>query len=192
MSYILLYLVIASGYIIGAPIFEESIQYRLVECISTENETLSKNIVELSNINETCIKVNKSSSSGDQVYLYILPQIDSTIQIQITTDDCSLPLPDLYLSLCNDDIDYNYTQVMVTFPYTNLTSIYIIDNNENSSTTESILSTDRTDPTLYQTLHYIDHNSDEDEDENKINDKSPSYLDEYIHQMDNSSEEDID
>ncbi|CAF1478566.1 unnamed protein product, partial [Rotaria sordida] len=172
---------IASGYIIGAPIFEESIQYRLVECISTENETLSKNIVELSNINETCIK------------LYILPQIDSTIQIQITTDDCSLPLPDLYLSLCNDDIDYNYTQVMVTFPYTNLTSIYIIDNNENSSTTESILSTDRTDPTLYQTLHYIDHNSDEeDEDENKINDKSPSYLDEYIHQMDNSSEEDID
>ncbi|CAF3629624.1 unnamed protein product, partial [Rotaria sp. Silwood2] len=117
MSYIVVYLLIAVGYVIGAPILEESLQYRLIKCIPIENETLSLNILELYNINETCIKVNKSSSYGDELYLYIIPENDTSIQIQITADDCSSPLANIYLTLCNNEIDYNYTEVMITYTY---------------------------------------------------------------------------
>ncbi|CAF3987169.1 unnamed protein product [Rotaria sp. Silwood1] len=195
--------------------FEEPLQYRLIECISNENETLSKNILELFNINETCVKVNKSSSSGDEIYFYILPETETNIQIQITTDDCSLPLPELYLSLCYDQYDYNHTEIMVTYPYQNLTSIHTLHNYEYTSTTESIFSTDSTDPTIYETLHYLDHNSDEDSDsdsdsdsnsnsnsnsnsdsdsnehEYNITGRPASFIDEVFRQMDFSSE-DID
>ncbi|CAF3637866.1 unnamed protein product [Rotaria socialis] len=188
MSYIVFFLLITSRYIFGAPILEESLQYRFIECISGDNDTLSKQIVELTNINETCVRVNKSSASNNESYKYIVPEAETTLEIQITIESCSTPLTKLYLSLCNDQTDYNNTEVMVTFPYTNISSIDKIDENENKNTSTSETTVFTTDSTAYETTTNINHDSDEDGI--NINHK-PSYnFDKVIESSDSDSEED--
>ncbi len=50
-------------YISGLPISRESLQFRLVECVS--DEISSTHILEITNFNETCIKINKSTLNGN-------------------------------------------------------------------------------------------------------------------------------
>ncbi|CAF4164807.1 unnamed protein product, partial [Rotaria magnacalcarata] len=185
-SYIVFFLLVTSRYIFGAPILEESLQYRFIECISGVNDTLSKQIVELTNINETCVRVNKLSASDNESYIYIVPETETTLEIRITIESCSTPLTKLYLSSCNDQTDYNNTEVMATFPYRNISSIDKINSNENTSTSETTVFT--TDSTVYETMTNI--NYDSDEDEININHK-PSYnFDKIIESSDSDSEED--
>jgi hypothetical protein len=186
MSYIVFFLLITSGYIFGAPILEESLQYRFIECISGDNDTLSKQIVELTNINETCVRVHKSSASDNESHIYIIPEAETTLEIQITIESCSTPLTKLYLSLCNDQPDYNNTEVMVTFPYRNISSIDKLDENENTSTSEATVST--TDSTVYETTTNMNHDSDEDGI--KFNHKSSYNFEKVIESSDSDSEED--
>ncbi|CAM4841242.1 unnamed protein product [Rotaria magnacalcarata] len=111
---------------------------------------------------------------------------ETTLEIRITIESCSTPLTKLYLSSCNDQTDYNNTEVMATFPYRNISSIDKINSNENTSTSETTVFT--TDSTVYETMTNI--NYDSDEDEININHK-PSYnFDKIIESSDSDSEED--
>ncbi len=160
MSYMVLLFLIISGYVLGAPIFRESLQFHLVDCISGENETSSKHVLEITDFNGTCIRVNKSSPEGNDVYLYIIPQTENGVQLHLTTENCSVPLPGLHLTLCDDiQTNENFTEMMVTFGISNIDTFY--DNN--ASTTETLLYTD---PTISKTLN--NHNQDSDEEENNI------------------------
>jgi len=153
MSYIVLFSLIIGGCVLGAPIFPESLKFRVIECISNANET-SKHVLEILNFNETCIKVNKSSSEGNEVYLYIAPQTEDGVQLHIKTENCSTPLPDLHLSLCDDNpSDDNSTDIAITYAFND------IDIN-NTSTEETFLYTG---PTVYETLHNLKIDSDEEE-----------------------------
>ena len=164
MSYIVLFLLIACGYILGAPIAQESLHYHVVECIPGENETLSQHVIEITNINETCIRVNKSSSTGDEVYFYVVPETETGIKIHINTEDCLTPLPDLHLSLCDDQTVLDHTEMMVTFGYNNISFIEpFID--EDNSTIETILYTG---PVVFETLHNL-NNEDEEQEDNVTN-----------------------
>jgi hypothetical protein len=158
MSYIVLFVLIACGYILGAPIVQESLQFRLIDCIEGDNETLSKHIIEISNINETCIRVNKSSTTGHEVYLYLAQESETGVKIHFDTENCSTPLPDLHLSLCDQQDISNQTETMVTFPYNNISLFEeLID--ENNSTFQTELYTG---PVVYETLHNLKNDSDED------------------------------
>jgi hypothetical protein len=160
MWYIVLSLLITSGYILGAPISRDSLQFRLVECIPGENDTLSKYVLELTNINETCIQVNKTLPGGHEVFLYVAPATDTGVQIHITTESCSTPVPKLHLSLCDDDDDDNSTQHMVTFKFKDLVAHNISDDDHIESTTETMLYTG---PTVYETLHHLDEEFDHEQ-----------------------------
>ena len=122
MSYLILFLLITGGYILGAPLFQESLQFRIVECLEGENGTLSNHVLEVTNVYESCIRVNKSSATGNEVYLHVAPATDTGVQVHITTENCSTPLPDLHLSFCDNETDYNFTNAMATFKFQNLTN----------------------------------------------------------------------
>lgn len=182
MSYIVLLSFIIGGYVLGIPIQHESLQFRFVECISGDNET-SKHVLEILDFNDTCIKVNQSSSEGNEVYFYVDPQTENGVQLRITTENCSTPLPDLHLSLCDDkSLDDNSTDIMVTYAYNNVSNIdpLYVDNNITTTTEETFLYTG---PTVYETLHHL--NLDSDEEENSVTNK-PSIVKE---KSDSSSEE---
>lgn len=186
MSYTALFLLFAIGYVFGAPVLQESLQYHFIKCVSGENDTFSKHIIELTNINETCVQVNKSLPTGDETFLYIVPESETTMQIEITTESCSTSLPNIYLSLCNDHIDHNNnTEIMVTFLYKNISSTEIESENENFTTNESNINTD---DSIYTTSYY--NNNDSDENGIKIN-EIPSYnSDEVTQPVDTDSDED--
>jgi hypothetical protein len=184
MSYIVLFVLIACGYILGAPIVQESLQFRLIDCIEGDNETLSKHIIEISNINETCIRVNKSSPTGGEVYLYIVQETETGVKIHVNTENCSTPLPDLHLSLCAEQEISNQTETMVTFPYNNISLFEeLID--ENNSTFQTELYTG---PVVYETLHNLIN--DEDEDQNQITATKESSTDNQTKVENDSTSED--
>lgn len=163
MFYKILLCLITNIYIIiGAPIHDESLKFRLIRCIEGENETLSNHVLEITNFNETCIKVNKSSSEGNQVYLYIAPQTENGVELHITTDNCSQPLPDLHLTVCDDkDTFINYTEVMITYQFNNITNIDLFNETNQTSTPDTFIYTG---PTVYETLHRLNQDSDEEQD----------------------------
>ncbi|CAF1187678.1 unnamed protein product [Adineta steineri] len=162
MSYFVLFFLIISGYVFAAPIFQkESLKFSTLECISGNNETSSKYIVQVFEVNETCIRVNSSSSTGNEVYLYIIPEYETNYTIEIKVDNCSTPLPNLHLSVCNEPNNVNQTGVMVTFEYENVTlSEVAIEEHDAATTTQSMFYTG---PTVYETLHRLDFEDEEDE-----------------------------
>ena len=108
--------------VLAAPVTSDSLQFRLIDCLEGEDEGLSQHILEISNVNETCIRVNESSADGHRVYLYIAPASETGVQIHINTKNCSTALPNIHLSLCDDlPIDLNDTDRFSVFPYHNLT-----------------------------------------------------------------------
>jgi hypothetical protein len=160
MSYIVLFLLITSGYILGAPILKDSLQFRLVDCIPGDNDTLSKHVLEITNINETCIQVNKTLPDGHEVFLYIAPATENGVEVRITTESCSTPLPKLHLSLCDDnDID-NSTKPLVTFAFKELNASNILNDDNINPTPETIHFTG---PTIYETLHHLNDESEEEQ-----------------------------
>ena len=125
-----------------------------------DNDTLSKHVLEITNINETCIQVNKTSPNGHEVFLYIAPATEKGVEIRITTENCSTPLPKLHLSLCDDnDID-NSTKTLVTFAFKELNASDILDDDSINPTPETILYTG---PTVYETMHHLDKESEEEQ-----------------------------
>ncbi|UJR34888.1 hypothetical protein I4U23_027667 [Adineta vaga] len=166
MSYMILFLLIASGYVFGAPILKESLQFRVVDCIAGDNDTIAKHIIEITNVNETCIRVNASTSESNEVYLYVVPETEIGVKIQIKTENCSVPLPDLHFSLCDDPVDINQTEVFVTFAYENATISLVKEDQEveEEEKNSTLLSMFYTGPTVYETLHRL--NDDDDDDDN--------------------------
>ena len=158
MSYIVLFLLIIVGYIIGIPILRDSFEFELVECVTDENGTsLSRHILQITNFNGTCVKVNKSTTDGNEVYFYIFPETNHDAQLTIRTENCSKPFPQLHLSACDDnDVD--------SYPYNNMTNNGTWDdsNANDTSTMETFLYTG---PTVYETLHQLDEDSDDDDDD---------------------------
>lgn len=182
------------GYVLGAPIFHESLQFRLIECVPGDNETLSNHIIEITNYNETCIKVNKTSNQGNEVYLYIAPQTENGVQLRITTDNCSVPLPDLHLTVCDDiETNQNFTEVMVTFAFSNISDVdtFIYDDNNNNDTKTTTTTTTEaflyTGPTVYETLHHLDQDSDEEQ--NNITNAPSLNVQNETEKQDSSSED---
>jgi len=191
MSYIVLFILIFGGYVLGAPILRESLQFHIVDCIEGDNETLSKQVLKITDFNETCIRVNQSSSQGNEIYLYMAPQTEDGVQLHITTESCSTPLPDLHLSLCDDiESNENYTQIIAFFAYSNVTDIHSSDDDyNNTSTTETTTETiSYTGPTVYETLHHLDLNEDSSEEENNIT-TEPSVSVQQIDEQSDSSED---
>lgn len=97
----------------AAPINEtetqsDSFEFSWLRCvedqlINDEQNRTWKHIVQLDNVNETCIHVNQSTGQGNyNTYLYLVSSSDEPIQIPIITDDCSNELPELQFSLCKD------------------------------------------------------------------------------------------
>ena len=149
MSYFAFFLLIICGCILGAPIYDEFLRFRIVDCTLDKNNELSKYTLEVTNTNETCIKIYKPSTAGNEVILYMVPeteiQIGTGVQIQVTTSSCSTPLPELYLSLCDDETDYEHTEVTVTYEFNNLNTIDPMNNGGEELTTELMTSTDSMD-----------------------------------------------
>ncbi|CAF0903639.1 unnamed protein product [Adineta ricciae] len=172
MFYKIVFLFIISGYVFGAPIFNESLQFRIVECIPGDNETLAKHIIEITNINETCIRVNESTITNNQIYLYVVPETEYGVKVQIKTENCSSPLPELHFSLCDEPNNLNQTENMATFHYEKIT-VSDLSNEENNSTTTTISPMFYTGPTVYETLHQLNDDDDDDHEvTTKINDSS--------------------
>ncbi len=156
------------GYVLGAPIFRESLQFRLAECIPGENESLSQYVLEITNFNGTCIKVKKSPTQENPEYFYEPSKTETGAQIRIITKNCSTPLSNLHLSLCDDDdddqSDDNSTEIMITYAFNNMSNIDALDVYDNNET--STIETLNTGPTVYETLHNL--NQDSDEEKNNI------------------------
>jgi hypothetical protein len=141
MSYIVLLLLI----ILGTSNASESLEFRLIDCI--ENETSSTHILEITNFNETCIKVNRSTLNGSEIYYYVFPGTTDGAQLHLKTENCSTSIPDLHLTLCDDeDINQNSTDIIQTFAFNNLTNL---ENN--------------TGPDVYENIHWFDQEEEDDD-----------------------------
>jgi hypothetical protein len=152
MLYIVLFLLIPIEYISGLPISRESLQFRLVECVS--DEISSTHILEITNFNETCIKINKSTSNGNEIYYYIIPETNNGAQLKLKTENCSTSITNFHFTFCdNEDSDQNSTDIIQNYPFE-------INQNENS-TMETLIYTG---PTVYETLHHLDEEEEEEED----------------------------
>jgi hypothetical protein len=158
MSYMFLLLLLTVGYVLGAPIPTDSLQFSIVECTSNDNDTLSKYVIEVTDINDTCIRINQSSPTGNQISLYVTPQIETGVKIHIITENCSVPLPDLHLSLCDDETNSNDTLEMVTYRY-NTSFVDILENDDNSTINSFVY----TGPTVFETEHHLDQDDDEED-----------------------------
>lgn len=159
MLYKIVFLFIISGYVFGAPILQESLQFRVVDCIPGDNETLAKHIIEITNINETCIRVNESTTTNNQIYLYVVPETEYGVKVQIKTENCSSPLPELHFSLCDEPNNLNETENMVTFRFEKIT-FSDLDIEDNSTTTTTLSPIFYTGPTVYETLHHLNDDDD--------------------------------
>ena len=165
MPYIVCFLLIILGYISALPIVHESIEFRLVDCVT--DETTSLHILEITDFNQSCIKINKlTSNNQSEISYYILPETTNGTQIKIKTENCSTTIPDLYLTPCDgENFDTNST---------------LIDHNDNS-TMEAFIYTG---PTVYETMHRFAEDDDDDTGGNHIT--TPGYA---IPIVDDSSEE---
>ncbi len=165
-------MIIILGYISGLPIAQESLEFRLVDCVT--DEITSTHILEITDFNHTCVKINKLTSNGSEIFYYILPETNNGTQLKIKTENCSTPIPNLHLTHCdNEDLDRNSTNIIQNFPLE-------IDENDNS-TIEAFIYTG---PTVYETLHRLGQDDDDDEEENYIT--PPTYS---KHEDEYSSEE---
>ena len=159
MSSMVVLLLIIVGCVVGAPIDRESMEFELIDCRVGQNGTSSYHILQIKDLNETCLQINKTTSLEHQLIFYTFQETEINDQIEIATDDCSSPTPDFHIIPCEKD---NSTDSFVTSFSSNFS---LFDFDSSNSTIESFLITE---DVLAETID----NSDEYGDDHRSTDAS--------------------
>lgn len=107
----LLWFVFVLGCIFSVPIVKQSFEFQLIDCQMNENESSPFYRFEIKDSNETCLQINKTTIDGSEILFYIFQETQPTNIIQIKTDNCSLPIPELSIIQCekeNSTSDFYY------------------------------------------------------------------------------------